>query len=121
MKIIDKIKPYLKALVAFVTPGVVGLVAAVQDGSPGDSTVTGAEWVGIAAACLLTGGAVFGAPNKDPKGTHQEESVQPTDSPEDEADDPGLWDDDLAQATESFHGGSGESDPITSDPAFRHL
>ena len=73
----DSIKPYLKALVGFVTPGVVGLVAAVQDGSPGGSGVTGPEWVGIAAACILTGGAVFTVPNKDPQALHQDESVQP--------------------------------------------
>ena len=74
-----KIAPYLKALVGFITPGVVGLVAAVQDGSPGSSAITGPEWVGIGAACILTGGAVFGIPNKDPQAEHQAESVQPPD------------------------------------------
>jgi hypothetical protein len=73
----NKIAPYLKALVGFITPGVVGLVAAVQDASPGGSAVTGPEWVGIGAACILTGGAVFGTPNLDPKAKHQDESVQP--------------------------------------------
>lgn len=73
----NKFKPYMKAVVGFITPGVVALVAAVQDGSPGGSAVTGPEWVGIAAACVLTGGAVFGVPNKDPEARHQEESVQP--------------------------------------------
>jgi hypothetical protein len=68
-----KLAPYLKALVGFITPGVVGLVAAVQDASPGGSAITGPEWVGIGAACILTGGAVFSTPNLDPKA----ESVQP--------------------------------------------
>ena len=74
---IDSIKPYAKAIVAFVTPGVAGLVAAVQDASPGGSNVTGPEWVGIAAACILTSGAVFATPNRDPRGLKQDESVQP--------------------------------------------
>jgi len=78
-----KLAPYLKALVGFITPGVVGLVAAVQDASPAGSHITGPEWVGIGAACILTGGAVFGVPNKDPKALHQDESVQPPDGPRD--------------------------------------
>ena len=72
-----KIAPYWKAVVGFVSPGIVGLVAAVQDGSPGASSVTGAEWVGIAAACLLTAAGVYGIPNRDPRALHQNESVQP--------------------------------------------
>jgi len=74
---LDSIRPYAKAIVAFVTPGVTGLLAAVQDASPGGSSVTGPEWVGIAAACILTGGAVFSVPNRDPQAAHQNESVQP--------------------------------------------
>ena len=72
-----KIAPYWKAVVGFVSPGIVGLVAAVQDGSPGASSVTAAEWVGIAAACLLTAAGVYGIPNRDPRALHQNESVQP--------------------------------------------
>ena len=75
----DKIAPYWKAIVGFVTPGVIAAVAAVQDGSPGGQGITMPEWVGIAAACVLTGGAVFAVPNKDPNADHQDESVQPPD------------------------------------------
>lgn len=74
---LPKIAPYAKALVGFVSPGIVGLVAAVQDASPGGSAVTVPEWVGILAACVLTGGAVFAVPNKDPRAEHQAESTQP--------------------------------------------
>ena len=77
---LDSIKPYAKAIVAFITPGVTGLLAAVQDASPGGSAVTGPEWVGIGAACILTGGAVFSVPNRDPQALHQAESVQPPES-----------------------------------------
>jgi hypothetical protein len=73
----EKIAPYWKAVIGFITPGVVGLVAAVQDSSPGGSAITGPEWVGIAAACILTAGGVFVVPNKDPRALHQDESVQP--------------------------------------------
>lgn len=74
---LDSIKPYLKAVVAFITPGVTTLVAAVQDASPGGSNITGPEWVGIFAACILTSGLVYAVPNKDPQAEHQDESVQP--------------------------------------------
>lgn len=58
----DNLKLYAKAIVGFVAPGVVGLVAAVQDGSPGGSTITGPEWIGVAAACILTSAGVYAAP-----------------------------------------------------------
>jgi hypothetical protein len=74
---LDAIKPYAKAFVGFVAPGVASLVVAVQDASQGGSAVTGPEWIGIGAACLLTGGAVFATPNRDPRADHQDESVQP--------------------------------------------
>jgi hypothetical protein len=65
------VKPYAKGIVAFVAPGVVSVVAAVQDGSPGGSAVTGPEWIGIGAACLLTAAGVGGVKNTpyvDPEG-----------------------------------------------------
>ena len=61
----DRIRPYAKAVVAFVTPGVVALGAAFQEGSPGGTSVTSSEWVAVVAAMLVTGGAVFGVPNTD--------------------------------------------------------
>ena len=64
---LDKIRPYAKAVVAFITPGVAGLVTAVQDASPGGANVTGPEWVGIVAACILTSGAVYATPNREPR------------------------------------------------------
>lgn len=55
---------YRKAVVAAITPSIVALVAAVQDGSQGGSAVTGPEWVGIIAAGILTGGAVGAVANR---------------------------------------------------------
>jgi hypothetical protein len=63
MNPIEAIKPYLKSIVGFVTPGIVALVAAVQDSSPAKDHITTAEWVGIIAACFITAGAVFAVPN----------------------------------------------------------
>lgn len=61
---VDKIKPYAKAVIAFVAPGVVAAVAAVTPDSPGGSAVTVPEWVGIAAACILTAAGVYVVPNE---------------------------------------------------------
>ncbi len=63
MTALDKARPYAKALVAFITPGVVATVAAVQDASPGGSHITGPEWVGIGASMILTAGGVYAVPN----------------------------------------------------------
>lgn len=60
----NRIKPYAKAATAFITPGVVALVAAVQDGSPGGSSITTAEAIGIGAACVLTAAGVYAVPNR---------------------------------------------------------
>lgn len=57
------VKPALKAVVGFIAPGVVALVAAVQDASLGGAHVTAQEWVGIGAACILTSAAVWAVPN----------------------------------------------------------
>lgn len=64
---LNKIQPIAKAVVGFVAPGVVAAVAAVQDGSPGGAAITMPEWVGIVAAMVLTGGAVYAVPNKGAK------------------------------------------------------
>lgn len=63
----NKIAPYLKAVVGFLTPGVVALGFAIQDGSPGNSAITQAEWVAALVACFMTGGAVFTVKNSGPQ------------------------------------------------------
>lgn len=65
---IEKIRPYAKAVVAFIAPGVVVLVAAVQDASPGGQAITVPEWITVGAACVLTAAGVYRVPNQ-PKGT----------------------------------------------------
>jgi hypothetical protein len=74
---LDRVKPFAKAVVAFVTPGAVVIGSAVTEASQGGSNITAAEWVTAIVACVVTAGAVYGVPNKDPQATHQHESVQP--------------------------------------------
>lgn len=57
------IRPYAKAVVGFVAPGVVALVQAVSDASPAGGAITTPEWVGIGAAMILTSAAVYAVPN----------------------------------------------------------
>ena len=73
----NAIFPYLKALFGFLTPGAVVLGSAVTETSQAGTTITSAEWVTAIVACIVTGSLVFAVPNKDPRGTHQEESTQP--------------------------------------------
>lgn len=60
----DKITPYAKAIVAFITPGAVAIGQAVTDSSAGGSSITAAEWVSAAVACIVTSGVVYAVPNK---------------------------------------------------------
>ncbi len=73
----DKITPYLKTVFGFLTPGAVILGSAVTEASDGGANVTQAEWITALVACIITGSLVFAVPNKDPRGTHQDDSVQP--------------------------------------------
>lgn len=73
----NKIAPYWKAVAGFLTPGAVILGGAVLEVSDGGTTITTAEWVTALVAVIVTGGAVYGAPNLDPTGEHQDESVMP--------------------------------------------
>jgi len=54
--------PYLKAIVGFVAPGAVLIGAAVVEGSPGGSRITGAEWITAAVACIVTAAGVWATP-----------------------------------------------------------
>ena len=67
-----KIAPYAKALVGAAVAGLGALGTALTD-----SHVSAQEWVAVASATLVALGVVFGVPNADPAGEHQDESVQP--------------------------------------------
>jgi hypothetical protein len=75
----DKLAPYWKAVLAFIAPGAVTIGSAVTDASDGGDRITTAEWVTALVACVVTAAAVYATPNRDPRGLHQRESVQPPD------------------------------------------
>lgn len=59
----NRVRPYMKAVVAFVAPGAVVLGASVTDASAGGSHVTTAEWVTALVACIVTSAGVYRATN----------------------------------------------------------
>lgn len=63
---LDKIKPYAKAVIGFVAPGAVLLIAAVQPGSDGGTVITVAEWITAACTCVATSAGVYAVPNRTP-------------------------------------------------------
>ena len=54
---------YWKAIVAFVAPGAVLIGSAVLESSPGGSSITTAEWVTAAVACVVTSSTVAAKSN----------------------------------------------------------
>ena len=58
-KAIGQVRRLAKAIVGFVAPGAVLVVAAVQTGSPGDAAITSGEWWTVAAVCIATSGGVY--------------------------------------------------------------
>lgn len=73
----NTIAPYMKAVVAFIAPGAVSLIAALNDDSKGGDAIVQSEWIAALLACVVTAAAVYAIPNRDPQATHQDESVQP--------------------------------------------
>lgn len=60
---------YSKAIAAFVGTAAAGLAAALLIGSPGDTTITAVEWIGIASTTIIATAAVFVAPANQPPTT----------------------------------------------------
>lgn len=73
----EKIAPYYKAVTGVVVPFLGSIGTALLDDSAGGSAITASEWISAVVLGLVAGGAVFAVGNKDPRGTHQRESVQP--------------------------------------------
>jgi len=74
---IKSIEPYWKAVVAFIAPGLVVIGSAITAGSDGGTRITTTEFVSALIAMFVTSGVVYATPNKDKRGRHQTESVQP--------------------------------------------
>jgi len=60
----NRIQPYMKAVVGFIAPGAVVLGASVTDASAGGAHITGAEWITAAVACIVTSAGVYRVENK---------------------------------------------------------
>ena len=75
----NAVKPYAKAIVGFLAPGLLILGNALVQGDP----VTAELALKALGAALVAGLAVYAVPNRDPNGVRQDESVQPP------ADEPG--------------------------------
>ena len=60
----NKIKPYLKAVVGFVAPGAVVFGAAVLPGTDGGTAITQAETVTALVAMVVTAAGVYTVPNR---------------------------------------------------------
>lgn len=58
------LKPYLKAVTAFVSTAAAGVLAALLLGSEGGSTITVSEIVAIVATTIVATTAVYAVPNK---------------------------------------------------------
>ena len=61
---IDALRPYAKAIVAFVAPGAVLIGNAVTERSPGGTAITADEWVVALVACVVASGMVYRVPNR---------------------------------------------------------
>lgn len=59
----DAVKPYLKAVVAFVAPAAVVLTGAVLEGSVGGEAVTTGEWITALCAAVITSAGAYAVPN----------------------------------------------------------
>ena len=68
---LSKPAPYAKAIVGALITGLGSLYQAADGG------VTLQEGIAVAIATLTALAVVWGVPNADPKGEHQDESVQP--------------------------------------------
>jgi hypothetical protein len=65
-----------KAVLAFVFAFLASLLAQVQDKTE-FSDLTPLQWVVAVTSAVVTSGAVYLIPNKDPHAQHQAESTQP--------------------------------------------
>lgn len=65
-----------KAWVAAAVATLASLVATLQGRTDLD-TMRAVDWLIVLASALAAGGTVWAAPNKDRRGLHQHQSVQP--------------------------------------------
>lgn len=59
----NALAPYMKAVLAFITPAAITLIASLTAGSDGGTAITGSEWITALCNCIITAGAVYAVPN----------------------------------------------------------
>lgn len=62
---IDRLRPYAKAVVGFIAPGAVLVGSAVTESSRGGEAITTSEWVTATVACIVNAAAVWRVPNTE--------------------------------------------------------
>ena len=63
----DKIAPYWKAVMAFIAPAAVVIMASVTDASAGGADITAAEWITALCTAVVTSAGVYAVPNRASK------------------------------------------------------
>ena len=60
----EKIAPYWKAVIGFIAPAAVVIMASVTDASAGGQAITGGEWITALCTAIVTSAGVYAVPNK---------------------------------------------------------
>lgn len=60
----DKIAPYWKAVMGFIAPAAVVIIASVTTASDGGTAITAAEWVTAVCTAVVTSAGVYAVPNQ---------------------------------------------------------
>lgn len=60
----NALAPYMKAVLAFITPAAVTIVASITEASDGGTRITSSEWITALCNCIITATAVYAVPNR---------------------------------------------------------
>lgn len=60
----DKIAPYWKAVMAFIAPAAVVVMASVTEASAGGVAITAGEWITALCTAIVTSAGVYAVPNQ---------------------------------------------------------
>lgn len=60
----EALAPYWKAVMAFLAPAAVVVIASVTEVSDGGTAITGSEWITALATAVVTAGGVYAVPNR---------------------------------------------------------
>ena len=60
----NALAPYYKAVMGFLAPGAVVIIASVPEASDGGTAITGSEWVTALCTAIVTAAGVYAIPNR---------------------------------------------------------